>query len=54
MLRPVACAINGLEKMHLEDNGGRMIIFGAGPIGINMGMIAQKYYGVDEVDFESF
>ncbi len=51
---PVACAINGLEKMHLEDNGGRMIIFGAGPIGIIMGMIAQKYYGVDEVDFVEF
>jgi L-iditol 2-dehydrogenase len=52
---PLACAINGLEKLNMKsDSGGRMIIFGAGPIGIMLGMLAKNYYGVDQVDFVEF
>ncbi len=48
---PLACAINGLEKLHINLAGGKMIIFGAGPIGIMLGMLAKKLYSIDQVDF---
>ena len=43
--------INGLEKLHINLAGGKMIIFGAGPIGIMLGMLAKKLYSIDQVDF---
>jgi len=48
---PIACAINGLEKLNIKDNGGRMMIFGAGPIGIMLGKLAKYIYNIDEVDY---
>lgn len=48
---PLACAINGIEKLNIKGRGGKMIIFGAGPIGIMLGMLAKKYYHVDQVDY---
>ena len=48
---PLACALNGLEKLNIRSAGGRMMIFGAGPIGIMLGMLAKYLYKIDEVNY---
>lgn len=48
---PLACALNGLEKLNIKSGGGRMIIFGAGPIGIMLGMLAKYLYKIDLVNY---
>tara|TARA_B100000242_G_scaffold294225_1_gene275590 strand:+ start:1059 stop:2084 length:1026 start_codon:yes stop_codon:yes gene_type:complete len=48
---PLACALNGLEKLNIKSDGGRMIIFGAGPIGIMLGMLAKYLYKIDVVNY---
>ena len=45
---PLACALNGLEKLNIKSDGGRMIIFGAGPIGIMLGMLAKYLYKIEK------
>ena len=40
---PVACAINGIEKINLESKS-RVLIFGGGPIGIMIGYLSKKYH----------
>ena len=47
---PLACAFNGLEKLNIRDKGN-MLIFGAGPIGIMMGILAKKLYQINKIDF---
>ncbi len=48
---PVACAINGLEKLNIKNNSDKMMIFGAGPIGIMLGKLAKYIYGINKVDY---
>ena len=48
---PLACALNGLEKLNIRVKGGRMIIFGSGPIGIMLGMLAKYLYKIEEVNY---
>ena len=47
---PLACSINGIEKVHMQA-GGRVLIFGAGPIGIMIGFLAKTIYKAQIVDF---
>ena len=47
---PLACSINGIEKVHMLPKG-KVLIFGAGPIGIMIGFLAKKLYKADVVDF---
>ena len=47
---PLACSINGIEKVHMKKRG-KVLIFGAGPIGIMLGFLAKNIYNSDFVDF---
>ena len=47
---PLACSINGIEKVNMKK-GGKVLIFGAGPIGIMLGFLAKKIYNSEFVDF---
>ncbi len=47
---PLACAINGIDKVHMMS-GARVLIYGAGPIGIMLGFIAKLIYKAETVDF---
>ncbi len=47
---PLACSINGIEKVHMQA-GGKVLIFGAGPIGIMLGYLAKTKYKAKSVDF---
>ncbi len=53
---PLACAINGVEKLNVSQ-GGRVMIIGGGPIGIMLGYLCKKIRKcstVDYVDISSF
>ena len=43
LAEPLACCINGYER-GLMQNGRRVVIFGAGPIGMMLGMLAATYH----------
>lgn len=43
LAEPLACCINGFER-GLMESGKSVVIFGAGPIGIMLGMLAQFFY----------
>ncbi len=47
---PLACSINGIEKVHMSSKG-RVLIFGAGPIGIMLGYLAKSKYNCEKLDF---
>ena len=47
---PLACSINGLEKVYMSE-GGRVLIFGAGPIGIMLGFLSRHLHNAKKVDF---
>ena len=47
---PLACSINGLEKVFMRD-GGRVLIFGAGPIGIMLGFLARHLHKAKKIDY---
>ena len=47
---PLACSINGVEKVNMKP-GGKVIIFGAGPIGIMIGFLSKFLYKAKSVDF---
>ncbi len=47
---PLACAINGVEKMHMKQKT-KTAIFGAGPIGIMIGYLCKKIYQCDDLLF---
>ncbi len=51
LAEPLACAFNGLEKMRINENAENLLIFGAGPIGIMLGILAKKVYKVKKIDF---
>lgn len=47
---PLACSINGLEKVYMKDRGN-VLIFGAGPIGIMLGFLSRYLHKAKKVDF---
>ena len=47
---PLACSINGIEKVYMSK-GGKVLIFGAGPIGIMLGFLARKLHNAQRIDF---
>ncbi len=47
---PLACAINGVEKVNMSS-GGDVLIFGGGPIGIMIGFLCKKIYGCNRLDY---
>ena len=47
---PLACSLNGVEKVHMNRNG-KVLIFGAGPIGIMLGFLAKSKYKCERLDF---
>ena len=47
---PLACSLNGLEKVHMNQNS-RMLVFGAGPIGIMLGYLAKTIHKCERLDF---
>ena len=47
---PLACSLNGIEKVHMKS-GGKVLIFGAGPIGIMLGFLAKTIYKAEVIDF---
>ena len=47
---PLACSINGIEKVFMRDNGN-VLIFGAGPIGIMLGFLSRYLHKAKKVDF---
>ena len=42
LAEPLACSINGFERVYFQK-GGSVVIFGAGPIGILLSMLAEFY-----------
>jgi len=42
LAEPLACCINGFEKVKFKKNK-TVVIFGSGPIGLMIGLLAQKY-----------
>lgn len=47
---PLACSLNGLEKVHMNQNAS-MLVFGAGPIGIMLGYLAKTIHNCKKLDF---
>ena len=47
---PLACSINGIEKVFMRDSGN-VLIFGAGPIGIMLGFLSRYLHKAKKVDF---
>ena len=47
---PLACAINGVEKVHYRQ-GGSLLIFGAGPIGIMIAYLIAMNFNPSEIIF---
>ena len=42
LAEPLACCINGYEKVPVQD-GGTVVVFGGGPIGLMLCMLAPIY-----------
>jgi L-iditol 2-dehydrogenase len=42
LAEPLACCINGYERSRMES-GGTVVVFGAGPIGLLLGLMASLY-----------
>ena len=50
LAEPLACCLNGYERaLYLENSGGTVVIFGAGPIGLMLLILGKKLYGAEKV-----
>ena len=50
LAEPLACCINGYERaLYSKGMGGSIVIFGAGPIGLMLLMLAKNYYYADQI-----
>lgn len=49
LAEPVACCVNGFERVGGVRPGARVVIFGAGPIGRILAMLATSRYGASSV-----
>jgi len=50
LAEPLACCINGYEHCNIDRNYPKSVaIFGAGPIGLMLGMLASNFYKIKEI-----
>jgi len=50
LAEPLACCLNGYERaLYVENSGGTVVIFGAGPIGLMLLILGKQLYGAEQV-----
>ena len=50
LAEPLACCLNGYERaLYSENQGGTVVIFGAGPIGLMLLILGKQLYGAEQV-----
>ncbi|MCO4771991.1 MAG: alcohol dehydrogenase catalytic domain-containing protein [Deltaproteobacteria bacterium] len=49
LAEPLACCINGFERLPPRPGGEHLLVFGAGPIGLMLAMLGRARHGIERV-----